>query len=107
MISGTTWSASNVRLAAGLKGNDTNAVLRPPVEEDIYEMSAHERGEIGIRSLPGSLIEAVELTEKSKLVRDALGEHVFTKFIQNKRIEWDAYRTRITDYELEKYYPIL
>ncbi|TMQ55733.1 MAG: glutamine synthetase [Candidatus Eisenbacteria bacterium] len=96
-----------VCLAAGLKGIDTNAVLRPPVEEDIYEMSAHERGEIGIRSLPGSLIEAVELTEKSKLVRDALGEHVFTKFIQNKRIEWDAYRTRITDYELEKYYPIL
>jgi len=86
---------------------DGNATLRPPVEEDIYEMNAEERGKLDIGSLPGSLIEAVELTEKSKLVRDALGEHVFTKFIENKRIEWDAYRTRITDYELEKYYPIL
>ncbi|HYR51911.1 MAG TPA: glutamine synthetase family protein [Candidatus Dormibacteraeota bacterium] len=94
-------------LAAGLKGMDANLTLRPPVEEDIYEMNAKERDELEIGSLPGSLIEAVELTEKSKLVRDTMGEHVFTKFIENKRIEWDDYRTRITDYELEKYYPIL
>jgi len=94
-------------LAAGLKGVESNMQLRSSIEEDIYEMNAHEREELGIASLPGSLIEAVEITAKSKLVKDALGDHVFTKFIENKRIEWDNYRTRITDYELEKYYPIL
>ncbi len=94
-------------LAAGLKGIDSNLTLRPPVEEDIYEMDAKERKELEIGSLPGSLIEAIDLTEKSKVVKEALGDHVFTKFIENKRIEWDAYRTQITDYELEKYYPIL
>ena len=99
--------AYGVMLAAGLKGVEGGAQLRPPVEEDIYEMSAHEREELGIESLPGSLIEALEITEKSKLVKEALGEHVFTKFLENKRIEWDDYRTQITDYELEKYYPIL
>jgi glutamine synthetase len=70
-------------------------------------MNAHERKQLDIGSLPGSLIEAIELTEKSKLVKETLGDHVFTKFIENKRIEWDEYRTRITDYELHKYYPIL
>ena len=99
--------AYGVMLAAGLKGVEGGAQLRPPVEEDIYEMSAHEREELGIESLPGSLIEALEITEKSKLVKEALGEHVFTKFLENKRIEWDNYRTQITDYELAKYYPIL
>ena len=99
--------AFGIMLAAGLKGVETNMQLRPSIEEDIYEMNAHEREELGIASLPGSLIEAVEITAKSKLVKDALGDHVFTKFIENKRIEWDNYRTRITDYELEKYYPIL
>src|SRR5690349_15424098 len=71
-------------LAAGREGMDGNATLRAPVEEDIYEMNAKERKELEIGSLPGSLIEAVELTEKSKLVRETLGEHVFTKFIENK-----------------------
>jgi glutamine synthetase len=96
-----------VMLAAGLKGIDSGATLRAPVEEDIYEMSGPEREKLGIESLPGSLIESIELTAKSKVVRDALGEHVFTKFLENKRIEWDKYRVRITDYEMETYYPIL
>ena len=94
-------------LASGLTGVDKEMPLRPSVEEDIYEMSVHEREKLGIESLPGSLIEALELTEKSKVVREALGEHVFTKFLENKRIEWDRYRTHITDYEIEAYYPIL
>ena len=99
--------AFSVMLAAGMKGIADASTLRPPVEEDIYEMNAEEREKHGIDSLPGSLLEAVELTAKSKLVRDALGEHVFEKFIENKRIEWDNYRTYVTDYELNEYYPIL
>ena len=99
--------AFSVMLAAGMKGIADASTLRPPVEEDIYEMNAEERKKHGIDSLPGSLMEAVDLTAGSKLVRDALGEHVFEKFIENKRIEWDNYRTYVTDYELNEYYPIL
>ena len=99
--------AFSVCLAAGLKGIDAGYTLRPPTEDDIYEMDAHERKELDIESLPGSLIEAVELTSKSKLVKETLGDHVYTKFLENKRIEWDNYRTWVSDYELNEYYPIL
>ncbi len=99
--------AFSVCLAAGLKGIDAGYTLRPPTEDDIYEMDAHERKELDIESLPGSLIEAIELTGKSKLVKETLGDHVYTKFLENKRIEWDNYRTWVTDYELNEYYPIL
>jgi glutamine synthetase len=99
--------AFSVMLAAGLKGIDDAYTLRPPVEEDIYEMNAEERKKHGIDSLPGSLSEAVDALEKSKLVRETLGEHVFEKFVANKRIEWDNYRTWVSDYELSEYYPIL
>jgi len=99
--------AFSVMLAAGLRGVEEGYVLRPAVEEDIYEMNAEERKKHGIESLPGSLSDAVDALEKSKLVRDTLGEHVFEKFVVNKRIEWDNYRTQVTDYELNEYYPIL
>jgi glutamine synthetase len=99
--------AFSLCIAAGLKGMESGLTLRPSVEDDIYEMNAAERKEHEIESLPGSLSEATELTAKSRLVKDTLGEHVFTKFIENKRIEWDNYRTWVTDYELNEYYPIL
>ncbi|HEX5030673.1 MAG TPA: glutamine synthetase family protein [Candidatus Eisenbacteria bacterium] len=99
--------AFSLCIAAGLKGMEGALTLRASVEDDIYEMNAAERKEHEIESLPGSLSEAVELTAKSRLVKDTLGEHVFTKFLENKRIEWDNYRTWVTDYELNEYYPIL
>jgi len=77
------------------------------VEENVYEMSAAERHERGINTLPASLWDAVQLTEKSEVVRKALGEHVFSAFIENKKIEWDKYRVQVTDYELKRYLPIL
>jgi glutamine synthetase len=99
--------AFSVMLAAGLKGIEKGYELAAPVEEDIFEMSEKERIEHGIVSLPGSLAEAVELTEKSQLVRETLGDHIFEKFIENKKIEWDQYRVHVSQYELEKYLPIL
>jgi glutamine synthetase len=78
-----------------------------PTEENVYEMSPEERQERGIGSLPGNLFEAVSLTEKSALVRKSLGEHVFGSFIQNKKIEWDHYRTQVSAYEVKRYLPIL
>jgi glutamine synthetase len=96
-----------VMLAAGLKGIEKGYELPPPVEEDIYEMSETARKKHGIESLPGNLLEAIQLTEKSELVKETLGDHIFQKFIENKKIEWDQYRTHVSQYEIEKYLPIL
>jgi glutamine synthetase len=99
--------AFSVMLAAGLEGIEKGYEAPEPVEENVYEMSDEELERRGIGTLPGSLIEAVHLTEKSEIVRKALGDHVFNAFIANKRIEWDQYRSQVTDYEIGKYLPIL
>ena len=99
--------AFSVMLAAGLEGIEKEYELPAPVEENVYEMSVKEREKRGIKTLPASLWEAILLTEKSKLVREALGDHLFNAVIHNKKIEWDQYRTQVTDYELKRYLPIL
>jgi len=96
-----------VQLAAGLAGIEGRYPLPDPVEEDIFEMTPAEREAKGIVSLPGNLYAAIEELKKSQLVREALGDHIFFKFIANKEIEWDRYRTHVSRYELEKYLPIL
>jgi glutamine synthetase len=97
----------SVLLAAGLAGIEEG--LQPPesVEGNVYHMDPAKRKALGIGSLPGSLDEAIQLTEKSELVRKALGDHAFNAFIENKKIEWNAYRVRVTDYEIDHYLPIL
>jgi glutamine synthetase len=99
--------AFSVMLAAGLEGIENEYEVPDPVEENVYEMTAEERERRGIGTLPGSLWEAIQLTEKSELVRQSLGDHVFDAFIKNKKIEWDQYRSQVTEYELKKYLPIL
>ncbi len=96
-----------VQLAAGLAGIEGNYPLPEPVEEDIFEMTPAEREARGIRSLPGNLYASIEEVKKSVLVREALGDHIYNKFIANKEIEWDQYRTHVSRYELEKYLPVL
>jgi glutamine synthetase len=99
--------AFSVMLVAGMAGIDQKIEPPEPVEANVYKMSAEERERRGIRELPGSLLEAIQLTEKSKLVREALGDHIFNHFIENKKVEWDRYRIQITSYEIEKYLPVL
>ena len=89
-----------VMLAAGLEGIEKEYPLADPVEENVFQMTEAERKARGIDVLPGSLIEAIEVAEESDLLRRALGDHVFDSLIANKKIEWDAYRTQVTDYEL-------
>ncbi len=96
-----------VMLMAGLKGMEGKYELPEPVEENIFEFDEEERLKHGISSLPGSLAEAIAEAEKSELVRETLGEHMFGKFIANKKVEWDRYRTWVTDYEKEKYLAVL
>ncbi len=97
----------SVMLAAGLAGMEEKVEPPEPIEENVYKMCEEDRERKGIKQLPGSLIEAIQLTERSKLVREALGDHVFNHFIENKKVEWDRYRIQITSYEIEKYLPIL
>jgi len=96
-----------VMLAAGLKGVEGNYPLPDPVEDDVYHMTEAQRDRLGIKSLPGSLFEAIQETEGSALVKEALGEHIFNKFLENKKIEWDAFRTHVSQYEIDRYLPIL
>ncbi len=97
----------SVLLAAGLKGIEEGLEAPPPAEGNVYHMSPQQRKKLGIGTLPASLNEAVQLMEKSVLVRETLGEHTFNAFIENKKIEWDRFRIRVTDYEIAEYLPIL
>ncbi len=90
-------------LMAGLDG--IKSKLQPPASTDknIFEMSEAQRKKEGIDSLPGSLKEAVDEMSKSELAKEALGEHVFNKFIEAKNEEWNDYRAKITQWEIEQY----
>jgi glutamine synthetase len=70
-------------------------------------MDAKKREAAGIETLPDNLREAISYMEKSSLVRKTLGDHIFYKFIDNKKIEWDRYKIHISNYELENYLSVL
>jgi len=96
-----------VMLAAGLEGVGKKYELPPAVEPNIYHMAMEERERRGLTSLPGNLFEAILETEKSIFIKDTLGEHIFNRFLFNKKKEWEEYRTQITEYEIKKYLPML
>lgn len=96
-----------VMLAAGLRGIEKKIEPPQPVETDIYRLTAQERKKIGIESLPANLNEALDELEKSELMRETLGAHVWTNYLYVKRQEWDEYRTQVTDWELKKYLALL
>lgn len=97
--------AFSVMLAAGLEGIEKKYKLSEPVEPNIYKMEMDEREQKGLKSLPINLFEAVKETEKSELVRNALGEHIFTRFLHNKNKEWEEDRIQVTSHELRKLLP--
>ncbi len=96
-----------VSLHAGLDGIEKDYELPPPLDKNLYDLSEEERKKAGIESLPGSLGEAIALTEKSEFVRRALGDHIFNRFIELKKKEWEDYRIQVTSYELENLLPVL
>jgi glutamine synthetase len=97
----------SVMLAAGLKGIEDGLEPPDPIEENVYEMTEKQREARGIRTLPANLADAIALTEKSALVKEALGDHVFNAFIENKKIEWNQYRIHVSKYEQDRYLPML
>ena len=98
--------AFSAMLAAGLKGIEEE-YPPPPVEGNVFAMSAEERESRNIKTLPTSLGSAIAVAEDSDLLRETLGEYTFNSFIRNKKIEWEEYRATVTDYEVSRYLPAL
>ena len=92
-----------VILAAGLRGVEEGYDIPAPTNANLYELTADERAAAGIDTLPASLGDAIDEMERSDLVREALGEHVFEWFIRNKRSEWADYKSQVTQFELDRY----
>jgi glutamine synthetase len=95
--------AFSVMLAAGLQGIDEGYDLPPEATNNIFEMTAEERAVENIDALPQSLAESLDVMERSELVAQTLGEHVFDFFIRNKRAEWESYKKQVTPWELDRY----
>ncbi|MCD6281527.1 MAG: glutamine synthetase [Deltaproteobacteria bacterium] len=95
------------QIAAGLKGIEKGYPLPEPIEENIYEMDEKAREKAGIESLPGSLLEAIQIVSESELVKETLGDHIFDKFLENKKVEWDRFRVHVSEYEKDYYLPML
>jgi glutamine synthetase len=96
-----------VMLGAGLKGIEEGYDLPEGAEDDVWTLSDGERVALGIEPLPDSLARATSVMERSELLAETLGEHVFDFFLRNKKEEWSEYRRRVTPFELERYLPLL
>ena len=94
-------------LHAGLDGIEQGLELPEPMETNLYHLTPEQRRERGITSLPETLGEAIDELAESDLARQALGPHIFDRYIELKRKEWDDYRVQLTSWELERYLPVL
>ena len=101
--SSNTYLAFAAMIAAGLDGVEKGLTLGDPVEESLFEMDATQIASKGIKELPGTLGEALDELSRDDVIREALGDHVYDHFVAAKRGEWDEYRTRVSDWELQKY----
>jgi glutamine synthetase len=93
-----------VMLAAGLDGIKRELQVPEATEENVYLLAnsqAKSKGNI----LPESLTEALDEMEKDSVIKDALGAHLFERFINAKRLEWEDYRLEVSSWELKKYLP--
>src|ERR1700712_5088759 len=96
-----------VTLAAGMKGIEDGLDLPREAEDDVWSLTERERTSLGIEPLPKSLNEAIEIAERSELLAETLGEHVFDFFLRNKRAEWDEYRGQVSAFERDRMLPVL
>ncbi len=90
-------------LHAGLEGIEKGYELPDPMETNLYHLTAEQRRERGIVSLPETLGEAIDELSQSELARKALGKHIFDRYVEIKRKEWDDYRVQLTKWEMERY----
>lgn len=90
-------------LAAGLDGIKKGMTPPKSTDVNIFHLTAQERVDLGIDSLPGSLLEAIGEMGKDELVKSTLGAHVYEKYTEAKIKEWDEFRTTVTEWEIDKY----
>jgi glutamine synthetase len=90
-------------LAACLDGVRNKIEPPKPVESNIYKLSDKERKRLRIESLPGSLHEALDYMKRSLIAKTALGSHIVDEFVTAKEIEWDNFRTYVSQREIDKY----
>ncbi len=90
-------------LAAGLDGVARKLSPPDPVEENLYHLDRSKLASRKIRQLPGSLSDAIDELERDEVIREALGDHVFERFVEAKRDEWDAYRIQVSGWETARY----
>lgn len=95
-----------VLLSSGLDGIENKIEAPAPVETNIYAMSAEERHAAGIIDLPSTLHNALKALQTDEVVKDALGEHIYTNFLEAKRIEWSSYATFVSQWEIDNYLDI-
>ena len=96
--------AFSVMLAAGMRGIEQGYELPPEAEANLFELNDSQLASRNIAQLPQSLSEAVNAMSRSELVAECLGEHMFEWFLRNKRREWAAYKTQISQFELDRYF---
>jgi glutamine synthetase len=92
-----------VILASGLDAIENKIDLVEPINLNLFELSQPEREKLGVKNLPENLKEAIQLMQEDPLMRETLGDHIFTKFIELKEREWDDYSTAVTDWEIKRY----
>jgi len=90
-------------LNAGLDGVKNKMVPPPSTDVNIYDMTPNQMKRAKIANMPASLLEAIAELKKSKIAKEALGEHIFEKYIESKEKEWDSFRIAVTDWEIENY----
>jgi glutamine synthetase len=92
-----------VMLRSGLEGIEKGMDAPDPVEENLYHFDESERRRRNIQTLPGTLPEALDEMERDELVRETLGDHIMDRLLEAKRDEWDEFRMRVTQWEIDRY----
>lgn len=102
-VAANPYLAMSAILVAGLDGVKGNCKKVPPIYDNLFKMTDEERKKKGVDSLPANLHEAIKAFQQDKLMQEAVGEHITEKLIQAKSIEWDRYRTQVTEWEIKTY----
>jgi glutamine synthetase len=96
-----------VVLAAGMKGLEEEYELPREAEDDVWSLTERERKALGLKQLPKSLYDAINIAEDSELLAETLGEHVYDFFLRNKRAEWEEYRGQVSAFERDRMLPVI
>ncbi len=92
-----------VILASGLDAIEKNLPLIAPINENLFELTKEQREQLGVKNLPDNLKEAIDLLAEDKLIKEALGDHIFNKFVELKNKEWEDFKTTVTEWEIKRY----